>query len=126
MDELKEKIMSMGFARNVWAERRLCKLSPGNNIARFTECLQIEDTDKQFQVMLDIIEIMHEAYELQQKYSNAEYQPFEVKKEDIEIILTEDEMMQLIQNALAVFGIDGKVTVEAEPKKNEGEITKST
>ena len=78
MDELKEKIMSMGFARNVWAEKRLCKLCPGNNIQRFMECLQIEDTSKQFDVIQEIISIMHEAYELQMKYSNSDYEPFEV------------------------------------------------
>lgn len=126
MDELKEKIMSMGFARNVWAEKRLCKLCPGNNIQRFMECLQIEDTSKQFDVIQDIISIMHEAYELQMKYSNSDYEPFEVTNEMLEFLLNEDELMELINRALAVFGIEGEVTVEAEPKKNADETIKST
>lgn len=126
MDELKEKIMSMGFARNVWAEKRLCKLCPGNNIQRFMECLQIEDTSKQFDVIQDIISIMHEAYELQMKYSNSDYEPFEVTNEMIEFLLDEEELMELINRALAVFGIEGEVTVEAEPKKNADETIKST
>lgn len=126
MDELKEKIMSMSFARNVWAEKRLCKLCPGNNIQRFMECLQIEDTSKQFDVIQDIITIMHEAYELQMKYSNSDYEPFEVTNEMLEFLLNEDELMELINRALAVFGIEGEVTVQAEPKKNEDETIKST
>lgn len=126
MDELKEKIMSMGFARNVWAEKRLCKLCPGNNIQRFMECLQIEDTSKQFDVIQDIISIMHEAYELQMKYSNSDYEPFEVTNEMLEFLLDEEELMELINRALAVFGIEGEVTVEAEPKKNADETIKST
>ncbi len=126
MDELKGKIMSMGFARNVWAEKRLCKLCPGNNIQRFMECLQIEDTSKQFDVIQDIISIMHEAYELQMKYSNSDYEPFEVTNEMIEFLLDEKELMELINRALAVFGIEGEVTVEAEPKKNADETIKST
>ena len=126
MDELKEKIMSMGFARNVWAEKRLCKLCPGNNIQRFMECLQIEDTSKQFDVIQEIISIMHEAYELQMKYSNSDYEPFEVTNEMIEFLLDEKELMELINRALAVFGIEGEVTVEAEPKKNADETIKST
>lgn len=126
MDELKEKIMSMEFARNVWAEKRLCKLCPGNNIQRFLECLQIEDTSKQFDVIQDIISIMHEAYELQMKYSNSDYEPFEVTNEMLEFLLNEDELMELINRALAVFGIEGEVTVEAEPKKNADKTIKST
>lgn len=126
MDELKQKIMSMGFARNVWAEKRLCKLCPGNNISRFMECLQIEDTSKQFDVIQEIISIMHEAYELQMKYSNSDYEPFEVTNEMIEFLLDEKELMELINRALAVFGIEGEVTVEAEPKKNADETIKST
>lgn len=126
MNELKEKIMSIGFARNVWAEKRLCKLCPGNNIQRFMECLQIEDTSKQFDVIQEIISIMHEAYELQMKYSNSDYEPFEVTNEMIEFLLDEKELMELINRALAVFGIEGEVTVEAEPKKNADETIKST
>lgn len=126
MDELKDKLINMGFARNVWAEKKLCKLSPGNDISRFMECLQIEDTSKQFDVIVDIITTMHEAYELQMKYSNSEYKPFNVTNEMIEVLLDEEELMQLIQRALNVFGIDGTVTVQAEPKKNEEKTTKST
>lgn len=126
MNEIKEKLLNIQFARNVWAERRLCRLAPGNNIARFKECLEIEDSDKQFGVMQDIIMIMHEAYEVQMKYSNSEYEPFEVTHEMMDILLNEDEFMGLVQRALAVFDEDGEVTVEAEPKGKKKEQIKST
>lgn len=126
MNETKEKLLNIQFARNVWAERRLCRLSPGNNIARFKECLEIEDSDKQFGVMEDIIMIMHEAYEVQMKYSGADYEPFEINHEMMDILLNEDEFMGLVQRALAVFDSDGEVTVMAEPKGKKKEQTKST
>lgn len=126
MNEIKEKLLNIQFARNVWAERRLCRLSPGNNIARFKECLEIEDSDKQFGVMEDIIMIMHEAYEVQMKYSDQNYEPFEINHEMMDILLNEDEFMGLVQRALAVFDSDGEVSVMAEPKGKKKEQTKFT
>lgn len=125
MEELRNKLMSIQFARNVWAEKRLSKLCPGNNIARFSEILEIEDTEKQFNAMEDIIIVMHEAYEVQMKYSGSDYEPFNVTKEMLDL-LTEDDFMTLIQQALAVFDADGEVTVEAEPKNKKKGKAKSS
>lgn len=126
MENLKDKILNMDFARNVWANKRLSRLCPGNNIARFKEVLEIEDTEKQFDAMEDIILVMHEAWEVQMKFSGSEYEPLEVTKMQLDM-LDEDELLGLVQRALAVFDKDGEITVEAEPKKGKKkEATKSS
>lgn len=125
MENLKEKLLNLNFARNVWANKRLSRLCPNNNIARFKEVLEIEDTTKQFEAMEDIIIIMHEAYEVQQRFNGVEFEPFKVTREMLDM-LDEDELMVLINQALATFDKDGEVTVEVEPKgSKKKEATKS-
>lgn len=113
-------IIEIKFARTVWAERQMAKLCPGNNIKNFEKVLNSEDTDAQFKAMEDVIIIMHQAYDRKEKYLNPEHECTELTKEDLEN-LTEEELSNLAVRAFSDFKIDGEVTVETEPKKEEAE-----
>ncbi len=107
-----------GFERTVWANMQLAKLCPGNNIQKLDELLSNPDTEKQFNSMMDIIEIMNKAFI--RKYSklepDAEYKA--IKREDL-LDLDEDELGNLTVLAMGKYKQDGEVTVEAEPIKKE-------
>lgn len=107
-----------GFERTVWANMQLAKLCPGNDIQKLDELLSNPDTEKQFNSMMDIIEIMNKAFI--RKYSklepDAEYKA--IKREDL-LDLDEDELGNLTVLAMGKYKQDGEVTVEAEPIKKE-------
>ena len=115
------------FERTVWAERQLAKLCPNNNIQNYQNVLATEDTTKQFDVLEEMILIMHEAYERKMKFLKEEYEPIELTRELLECF-TEEDLANLATRAFADFKLDGKVTVEAEPiKKGKAEVqTEST
>lgn len=117
---------NLGFERTVWAERKLAKLCPGNNIKRFNEVLATEDTDAQFEAMETMILIMHEAYERKQKFFDPNYESKELSKEMLEL-LSETELANLTIRAFDSFKRDGEQTVEIEVIKNESpEVVEST
>ena len=111
-------INEIKFERTVWAEKNLAKLCPNNNIKLFGEVLSTEDTSKQFEVMQDMIIIMHQAYERKAKFLKQEFERIEVTKEMLDQ-LNEEELSALAVRAFADFKADGEVTVEAEPIKKE-------
>ena len=113
-------IDDLKFERTVWAERQLAKLCPNNNIKLFEQALNTEDTTKQFDLMEDMIIIMHQAYERKMKFLGENYEPIELDREMLEY-LNEEELSALAVRAFHDFKIDGEVTVEAEPKKEEAE-----
>lgn len=116
---------SYGFERTVWANMQLAKLCPGNNIQKLDELLTNPDTEKQFNSMMDIIEIMNKAYI--RKYSklepNAEYKT--ISREEL-LDLDEEELGNLTLIAMGKYKEDGEVTVYAEPKKEEAKENKSS
>lgn len=116
---------SYGFERTVWANMQLAKLCPGNNIQKLDELLTNPDTEKQFNSMMDIIEIMNRAYI--RKYSklepDAEYKT--ISREEL-LDLDEDELGNLTLIAMGKYKEDGEVTVYAEPKKEEAKVNKSS
>lgn len=116
---------SYGFERTVWANMQLAKLCPGNNIQKLDELLTNPDTEKQFNSMMDIIEIMNKAYI--RKYSklepDAEYKT--ISREEL-LDLDEDELGNLTLIAMGKYKEDGEVTVYAEPKKEEAKVNKSS
>lgn len=116
---------SYGFERTVWANMQLAKLCPGNNIQKLDELLTDPDTEKQFNSMMDIIEIMNKAYI--RKYSklepDAEYKT--ISREEL-LDLDEEELGNLTLVAMGKYKEDGEVTVLAEPKKEEAKVNKSS
>lgn len=114
------KFEDLKFERTVWAERQLAKLCPNNDIKKFNDMLETDDTVKQFDLMEDMIIIMHQAYERKKKFLGEEFEHIEVTREMLEM-LNEDELSALAVRAFDDFKTDGKVTVEAEPKKEEAE-----
>lgn len=116
---------SYGFERTVWANMQLAKLCPGNNIQKLDELLTNPDTEKQFNSMMDIIEIMNKAYI--RKYSklepDAEYKT--ISREEL-LDLDEDELGNLTLIAMGKYKEDGEVTVYANPKKEEAKVNKSS
>ena len=127
---LKDILLNLGFERNVWSEKKLCELCPGNNINKLEEVFMIDDTKKQFGIFQDIILIMNDGYEFKRRIAanrlGKEYKPEREISKTILDCFSEDETMQLVNRALATFGADGEVTIDAEPKKNEGQEIEST
>ena len=114
-----------GFERTVWANMELAKICPNHNIQTLDALLSQDDTEKQFLTMMNIVEIMNKAYI--RKYSklepSAKYNA--ITREEM-LDLDEEELGNLCLIAMGKYKEDGEVTVEAEPKKEEAEETKST
>lgn len=112
------------FERTVWADIQLAKLCPGNDIKRIEELLTCEDTEKQFNSMMDIITIMNEAHIRKAKKIDPE-EDFKVISREELLDLDEDTFTKLTLIAMGKFEKDGEVSVIAEPKKDEAEETES-
>ena len=110
------------FERTVWANMQLAKLCPGKNLQKFDDVMNIEDTEKQLNTMIDIIQIMNKAHERKAKFYDPNHEENLVTTEEL-LNLGEEELGNLTLMALGQFKEDGKVTVEAEPKKDEAEET---
>lgn len=113
------------FERTVWADIQLAKICPGNNIAKIDELLTCDDTEKQFNSMMDIVIIMNEAFIRKAKRINPEIEYKAISREEL-LDLDEDSFTSLTLIAMGKFDEDGEVTVLAEPKKEEAEETEST
>lgn len=112
------------FERTVWADIQLAKLCPGNDIKRIEELLTCEDTEKQFNSMMDIITIMNEAHIRKAKKIDPEEDFKLISREEL-LDLDEDTFTKLTLIAMGKFEKDGEVSVIAEPKKDEAEETES-
>lgn len=110
------------FERTVWANIQLSKLCPGHNIQKFDDLMNTEDTGEQFEAMINIIIIMNKAYERKAKRLDPEHEENYISREEL-LDMDEDTLSTLCLIALGQFKEDGKVTVEAEPKKEEAEET---
>lgn len=116
------EMMGYHFERTVWANIQLAKMCPGQNIDKFDELLNEPDTVKQFNYFMDIIEIMNKAYERKAKRLDPEHVEKIITREEL-LDLDEDTLTNLVLTALGSFKEDGKVSVVAEPKKEEAEET---
>ena len=112
------------FERTVWADIQLAKLCPGNDIKKIDQLLTCEDTERQFNSMMDIITIMNEAYIRKAKKINPEEDFKLISREEL-LDLDEDTFTNLTLTAMGKFEKDGEVSVIAEPKKDEAEETES-
>lgn len=113
------------FERTVWANIQLAKMCPGNDINKFDEVLNEPDTAKQFNYFMDIVSIMNQAHERKAKRLNPEHEEKLISREEL-LDMDEDTLTNLVLTALGQFKEDGKVTVVAEPKKEEVEETEFT
>lgn len=113
------------FERTVYADIKLANLCPGKDIKRLDDLLTCDDTEKQFNSMMDIILIMNEAFIRKMKRIEPENEYKAISREEL-LDLDEDTFSTLTLIALGKFEEDGEVTVLAEPKKDEAEVTEST
>lgn len=119
------RLEEIKFERTVWAEKQLAKLCPNNDMKQINVVLQGDDTEKQFNMMEDLVIIMHQAYERKQKFLGNDYEPIEIGREYLDN-LNEDELSQLAVRAFGDFKKDGQTLIEAEPKKEEAEVQTQT
>lgn len=108
------------FARTIWANKELVKVSPSKDLNKFVKKMTEGSTDEQMDAMNTFMLIMNKAYVKKAKYENLEENPVELTQEDIDN-MTEDEYVKLIGIASETFFEEGKETVGAEPKKEEAE-----
>ena len=113
------------FERTVYANIKLSKLCPGGDIAKLGEVLEDDDTEKQFNSMINIVLICNEAYIRKYKRIEPEKEYKSITREDL-LDMDEDTFMNVVMIALGKVDEDGEGTVLAEPKKDEAEETKSS
>ena len=120
-----KKIFDLGeyrFERTVWANMQLAKLCPGGNISNFTKLLEDEDTSKQLNSMIDITLILNEAAEKKACFLDSTHEKRLLSRELL-INLDEETLSNVCLTALGIYKDDGKISVNAEPKKEKvGEI----
>lgn len=122
----KFNITDYGFERTVWANIQLAKMCPGNNIAKFEEIMNDEDTANQLETMINITLILNQAFERKATREDPEREPRLLTK-DILLDLDDDTLATVCLTALGEMKEGGKVTVEAEPiKKEEAEENQSS
>ena len=122
-----KKIFDLGeyqFERTVWANMQLAKMCPGGNISNFTKLLEDEDTSKQLNSMIDIALILNEAAERKASFLDPNHEKHLLSR-DLLLCLDEETLSSITLTALGVYQEDGKITVDAEPKKEEVEEIES-
>ena len=110
------------FERTVFADIKLAKICPGNNIKRIGELLTDDDTEKQFNSMMEIILIMNQAFIEKAKILEPGVEYKQITKADL-LHLDEETFSKVTLIAMGKFESDGEVSVLAEPKKEEAEET---
>lgn len=121
------KVFDLGeyrFERTVWANIQLAKLCPGGNISKITEILEDEDMAKQLNVIMEIVLILNEAAEKKAAFLDPNHEK-KLLTRDLLLCLDESKLSDLCMQSLGIFKEDGKVTVDAEPKKEEVEVIES-
>lgn len=121
------KVFDLGkyrFERTVWANIQLAKLCPGGNISKITEILEDEDMANQLNVIMDIVLILNEAAEKKAAFLDPNHEK-KLLTRDLLLCLDESKLSDLCMQSLGIFKADGKVTVDAEPKKEEVEVIES-
>ena len=121
------KVFDLGeyrFERTVWANIQLAKLCPGGNISKITEILEDEDMANQLNVIMDIVLILNEAAEKKAAFLDPNHEK-KLLTRDLLLCLDESKLSNLCMQSLGIFKEDGKVTVDAEPKKEEVEVIES-
>lgn len=122
-----KKIFDLGeyqFERTVWANMQLAKLCPGGNISNFTKLLEDEDTSKQLNSMIDVALILNEAAEKKACFLDSTHENKLLSRELL-LNLDEETLSDICLTALGIFKEDGKISVDAEPKKEEVEEIES-
>ena len=115
---------SLKFERNIWADKRLAKLCPGNDVNKLTTLLNNPDFTKTMDSIMDIIIILNEAYEQHEHFKDSSHEIDVVTREDLQWC-TEAELIDLCSKAMGDFKKDSETTINAEPKKEEADLTKS-
>ena len=113
-----KSIEEIKFARTVAADIELAKLCPGNNIANLQKLIMGPDTPTVMKNIMKVIVILSESYENKRHFQEPDYEPNPVTIEEL-MYYTEDDLLKLSNIAFSSFEEDGKVSVEAESKKNE-------
>lgn len=122
-----KKIFDLGeyqFERTVWANMQLAKLCPCGNISNFTKLLEDEDTSKQLNSMIDIALILNEAAEKKACFLDSTHEKKLLSRELL-LNLDEETLSNICLTALGIYKEDGKITVDAEPKKEKVEEIES-
>ena len=108
------------FARTVWANKELIKISPKKDLNEFAKKMTEGNLDEQIDAINAFMLIMNKAFVKKAKYEDPDANPVELTQEDIDN-MSDEEYSELLGRASSVFFDEGKETVGAEPKKEEAE-----
>ena len=114
------QIEDIKFARTVRADIELAKLCPDNNIKKLRSLVTGEDTIKNIENIMKIIVVLNTAYEEKRHHEDSSYEMNPITIEELEWY-TEDDILQLYNQAFIDYDADGKTTIETTPKKEEAE-----
>lgn len=106
------------FARTIWANIKLSKLCPGNDVKKLGDVLAGDDTAKQLETMMQVIEIMNMAFIKKMNHEEPGVVYDQITREDMEN-MSDEELIELVNKAFADFNADGETTIAIEEKKEE-------
>ncbi len=109
-------IEKINFARTTWANIKLSKLCPGNDLTRLQEVMESTDFEKQMNTIMDIILILKESYDKKMKFENKDFEPEPLDRDDL-LMCDESALESLLNKAFETFGADGETSVETETIK---------
>ena len=113
------------FERTVWADIQLAKLCPGKDLKKMDQLLSSDDSEKMFNSMMDVIEIMNKAFIRKAKRIEPEIEYKAITREEL-LDLDEQILSKLCLLALGQFEEDGEVSIVTEPKKGKAKEKKSS
>ena len=113
---------SVGFARNVFANIEISKLTPDGDISSFGEALSSMNFADSMEAMISMILILNQAYEMQMKFEDPQYEGSPLTRDEI-LLLNDEQFQALTEDAMAQFSEDSKTSIEAEAKNTGGEGT---
>jgi len=110
----------VGFRRSVFATTKIAEACPNHDPSKLGEALT-GDIVTGLETAIAFIVALSEAYELHRKREEPGYIPNPITREEL-LDVTEDVLMELVNEGAKAYMEDGKTTVEAEaPRGKNGE-----
>lgn len=110
----------VGFRRSVLATTKIAEACPNHDIGKLGDMLGA-DIVTGMETAITFVCALSEAWELHRKREEPGYTPNPITREEL-LDVTEDVLMDLVNEGAKVYVDDGKTTVEAEaPKGKNGD-----
>ena len=104
------------FRRDWGANIKIAKMCPGHNLSRMQELFAEDDFVVMAGVNTQLLVILSESGERHKAYEDPSYTPRPLTEDEI-MMLSDEEVTELLNEAMAAMQTDSKTEIETKPVK---------